>query len=383
MKVRIEIDTRTFVRFWLVVIGFILAGWMIFSAREALFIIGTALFVSLALSHPVRKLANLLPGKSRVGGTALAFVSLVLVLGAVVWFVIPPVVQQSAKFAESLPALSDQVSKQWVGLAEFIDRNGFRPQVDETLENIKQQSSTWAADIGKNIISGVGSFASFIVALFLVLVLAFLMLIEGPSWMDRIWKIYSDKSKMRHHKSLVEKVYGVVTGYISGQLTVSGIGALMAGLCVFILSLISPNIDGNLAMPTILITFVLTLIPMFGSTVAGVLVGLLLLLNDPVFGIVYGIYFIVYQQIENNFISPAIQAKKVELSALVILISVTIGIYVAGLVGGVIAIPIAGTIKVFIDDYLERRQVVKKDDDKPVAKLVKKLTAAAKSDKTA
>ena len=136
-------------------------------------------------------------------------------------------------------------------------------------------------------------------------------------------------------------------------------------------------------MPTILITFVLTLIPMFGSTVAGVLVGLLLLLNDPVFGIVYGIYFIVYQQIENSFISPAIQAKKVELSALVILISVTIGIYVAGLVGGVIAIPIAGTIKVFIDDYLERRQVVKKDDDKPVAKLVKKLTAAAKSDKTA
>ena len=181
MKVRIEIDTKTFVRFWLVVIGFILAGWMIFSARQALFIIGTALFIALALSHPVRKLASFLPGKSRVGGTALAFVSLVLVLGAVVWFVIPPVVQQSAKFAESLPALSDQVSKQWVGLAEFIDQNGFRPQVDETLENIKQQSSTWAADIGKNIISGVGSFASFIVALFLVLVLAFLMLIEGPS----------------------------------------------------------------------------------------------------------------------------------------------------------------------------------------------------------
>ena len=66
-----------------------------------------------------------------------------------------------------------------------------------------------------------------------------------------------------------------------------------------------------------------------------------------------------------------------------ILISVTIGIYVAGLVGGVIAIPIAGTIKVLIDDYLERRQVVKKDDDRPVAKLVKKLTAAAKSDKIA
>lgn len=378
MKVRIEIDTKTFVRFWLVVIGFILAGLMIYKASEALFIVGVALFLALALSRPVKKLAGLLPGKSRVGGTALAFVSLILVLGAVIWFVIPPVVQQSAKFAESLPALSDQVSKQWVGLGEFIDRNGLRGQVDESLESIKKESSAWAASIGKNVISGVGSFASFLVAMFLVIVLSFLMLVEGPSWMEKLWKLYPNKSRMKHHKSLVEKVYGVVTGYIGGQLTVSGIGALMAGLCVFVISLISPNVDGSLAMPTILITFVLALIPMFGATVAGVLISLLLLLNDPVAGIVYAIYFIVYQQIENNFISPAIQAKKVELSALVILIAVTIGIYVAGLVGGVIAIPIAGTVKVFVDDYLERRQIPKKDDSKPVTKFVKRISQLEK-----
>jgi predicted PurR-regulated permease PerM len=143
---------------------------------------------------------------------------------------------------------------------------------------------------------------------------------------------------------------------------------------VFILSLIFPAIDGNLAMPTILLTFVLTLIPMFGATLAGVLITLLLLLNDPTAGIIYGIFFVVYQQIENNFISPVVQAKKVELSALAVLVSVTIGIYVGGLIGGVIAIPIAGTVKVFADDYLSRKRSTQAADDKPIAKFVKKVT---------
>ena len=374
MKVRIEIDTKTFVRFWLVVIGFGLAGLMIYQAREALIILGTALFLAMALSYPVKKIAHILPGKSRVGGTALAFTPLIVVLSAVVWFVVPPIVQQSAKFAETLPALGEQVNTQWVGIGDFIDQNGLREQVNETLENVKHESSSWAADAGKNVLSGVGSFASFLVAALLVIVLTFLMLIEGPTWMDRLWGLYSDKSRMRHHKSLVDKTYNVVTGYINGQLTISGIGSLVAGACVFILSLIFPAIDGNLAMPTILLTFVLTLIPMFGATLAGVLITLLLLLNDPTAGIIYGIFFVVYQQIENNFISPVVQAKKVELSALAVLVSVTIGIYVGGLIGGVIAIPVAGTVKVFVDDYLSRKRKTQVADDTPIAKFVKKVT---------
>ena len=72
-------------------------------------------------------------------------------------------------------------------------------------------------------------------------------------------------------------------------------------------------------MPTILIVFVLSLIPMFGATIAGVLVTLLLAFNNVPAGIAYAVFFVVYQQIENNFISPAIQSKKVELSALMVL----------------------------------------------------------------
>ena len=373
MKVRIEIDTKTFVRFWLVVIGFGLAGLAIYSAKDALILLGVSLFLALALNRPVAAIARKLPGKSRLGGTALAYVTLILLLGCVVWFVVPPIVQQSAKFVESMPSLIDQAGSQWHGVNNFIDKNNLRQQVDAMLENLKQQSSAWAASVGTNILSSVGSLASFLTSLFLVLVMSFLMLLEGPTWVRRLWGLYNDQEKMERHKKLVGRMYNVVTGYVSGQLTVSGIDAVLSGFVVFVLSLTFPVVNSNLAMLTVMATFILTLIPMFGATIAGALISLLLLFNDVTAGIIYAIYFVVYQQIENNFVSPSIQSKKVELSALTVLVAVTIGLYVGGLLGGLVAIPAAGAAKVLLENYLEQAKTNRVESEKPLSKLVKKL----------
>ncbi|MDO4712667.1 MAG: AI-2E family transporter [Candidatus Saccharibacteria bacterium] len=377
MKVRIEIDTKTFVRFWLVVIGFGLAGLTIYAAREALMILGAALFLALALSYPVKKLVELFPGKSRLAGTAAAFGSLVLILGAVIWFVVPPLVQQSAKFADNLPAMVDQISNQWHGFNDFVESNNLRPQLDATIANIKAQASGWAASVGSGLLSSLGSLAAFLASLFLVIVLSFLMLLEGPEWMARLWGLYRDQQKMARHKELIDRMYSVVTGYVNGQLTVSGIGALMAGGCVFVLSFFFPVLEANLAMPTILIVFILSLIPMFGATLAGIMVTLLLAISSWSAGLVYAIFFIIYQQIENNFISPVIQSKRVELSALAVLTAVTVGLYVGGLAGGVIAIPVAGSLKVLLEYYLAQKEVERQDNDKPLKKMIRKLKADA------
>jgi putative uncharacterized protein (fragment) len=374
MKVRIEIDTKTFVRFWLVVIGFGLAGLMIYSARDALMVLGTALFLALALNAPVRKLASWLPGKSRLGGTALAFMLLIIILTSVIWFVVPPLVQQSAKFAETLPGLVNGVNEQWHGLRNFIEQNGLQSQIDSLMNNVREQASGWAASFGANILGSIGSLASFLASAFLVLVLTFLMLLEGQEWMERLWRLYRDEQRRDHHKMLVGKIYNVVTGYIVGQLTVSGIGSLCAGAFVFGMSWFIPEIAANLAMPTILLVFLLSLIPMFGATIAGVVVGLMLMLNSVSAGVIYLIYFVIYQQIENNFIAPVIQGKKVELSALAILVAVTVGLYVGGLVGGVVAIPIAGSLKVLMDDYLaHNREPQAPPRRSPLKKALKKV----------
>lgn len=377
MKVRIEIDTHTFVRFWLVLAGLVLAAFAIFSARTALVIIGAALFLAVALHNPVTKLVKYLPGKSRIVSTAVSFTAIVVFLAGFIGLVVPPVIEQTAKVADSVPYLVDTAKGQW-GLADdIIDRYNLQPQVDRAVESINQNASSWATNAGKTLISSVSSLFNFFAALLLTLVLAFLMLVEGPNWLRRLWGVYKDEERMKYHQKLLHRMHLVVAGYVTGQLAVSGIGALTAGLVVFALHFIFPSIPMNLALPTLAIAFVFSLIPMFGATIAGILITILLAFNDVTAAIVFVAFFIIYQQIENNFISPTIQSKTVELSALAVLVAVTIGLYVFGLAGGIISIPIAGFVKVFVEDHFERAKASRKKSQKPLHKFVKKIQEEA------
>lgn len=376
MKVKIEIETKTFVRFLLVVVGFLAAIQALISAKQALIVLGISFFLAVALNGPVNRLASMLPGKSRAGGTALAYVIVMLFIGAFLFLVVPPVVEQSAKVAASIPSFVDQVQTQGHGLYNVARHYGLEEQLNAGFESIKENASGWAtglaANVGNYVVSSVGSLFGFLVAAFLVVVLTFLMLVEAPRWLETLWGVYDNDERMKHHRSLLHKMHEVVSGFITGQLVVAGLGGFFAGMTVFIISFIF-MVPHNLALPTAAIVFILCLIPMFGATIAGVLVSLLLAFNDVTAGIVFAVYFVIYQQIENNFISPTVQSRTVELSPLAILASVTIGLYVFGVAGGIISIPIAGSIKVLMEDYLAHAKKHRKESKNPINKLVKKL----------
>ena len=105
MKVRIEIDTKTLVRFWLVVIGFILLGFAIWQAKDAIILLVISAFLALALNAPVSRIAKILPGsnKNRVGATAVAYLLMIIVLAAITSFIVPTVIDKtnSRKFFTS------------------------------------------------------------------------------------------------------------------------------------------------------------------------------------------------------------------------------------------------------------------------------------------
>ena len=372
MKVSIDSSTHTFVRFWLVPVGLLVAGMAVYSARTALIILGTALFLALALNAPVTRLARVLPGNSRSLSTAIAYIVVVALIGAFAFLAVPPIIEQTAKFIQTVPQLVESARDQWHGLNGLIERYSLQGQVDQATTSIQQSATGWASSFGGNVVSGIGSLFGFITAMILVLVLSFLMLIEGPGLMRKAWSLYTDPERRDLHHSVVNRMHAVVSGYVTGQLTVSGLGALGAGLMVFMLSLFF-DIPSNLAVPAAAITFILSLIPMFGATIGGLLIAGLLAFNDVPAAIVYVVFFVVYQQLENNYISPTIQSKRLELSALTILASVTIGLYLFGVAGGIISIPIAGCLKVLLDTYLESARLKRKKASSPIAKLTKSI----------
>lgn len=378
MKVKIDIDTRTFVRFGLVALAFVVGIAALYHVRGALITIGIALFLALALNPPVSWIAKHLPGKSdrRVGATALAYLIVILLLGGLIVTVVPPVIEQSSKFADTVPGLIDEASQQRDVFNDFIHRYGLEDPVNRAIENAKVQAEAAAANIGNVLVGGVGALFSGAANLVFILVLAFLMLIEGPGWLEKAWNLYEDPTKLERHRNLVHKMYRVVTGYVNGQITIAAIASVCTLVTTLILSAIFP-LPANLALPLATIIFLTGMIPMIGATLGAVLVSLVLLLNSVGAALVFVIYFIVYQQIENNFIAPTIQSKRVELSALSVLAAILIGISLFGLLGGLISIPIAGCLRVLVVDYLQHAREIRKQQTlkHPVKKLVNKLAS--------
>lgn len=347
---RIQIDTKTFIRFWLVIIGFAAAGYLLVKASFGLMIIGAALFFALAISPLIKRLASIFPSKSRNFAIALAYIIVVGFIIAFVAIVFPTIINESIRFLGNLPSIIGNATDDVSFINKFGNSIGVENLQAQIMQAVSSFSNTYMKDLGGILTNSITSISNGIAVLILSLVLAFFMLTEGPSIIKQFWNNFHPTDNVKRTKAVVHKLAETVSQYVSSAVTVGLINACATAVSVFIICLIF-GIAPGFAFPFGLITGVFSLIPMFGSFIGGAIVSLLLGFNAFGAGIAFLIYTIVYLQIESNVISPKIQGKGMKLPALVILSAVTIGVYTFGLVGAIISIPIAGCIKILIEEY--------------------------------
>ena len=171
--------------------------------------------------------------------------------------------------------------------------------------------------------------------------------------MDTVWRSLgsgNDKKPVKVAQNVITKMANVISTYVSRQVIVAVIDGCASMTIVFILSLIL-GFSSSLAIPMGMITMLFYLIPMFGQFIGGTLVTVLLFFSNPIAALVFAIIYIIYAQIENNIIAPKIQGDALNLQPVMILSAIVIGMYMFGLLGAIIAIPIAGCIRVLIDEY--------------------------------
>ena len=137
---------------------------------------------------------------------------------------------------------------------------------------------------------------------------------------------------------------------------VAVIDGMTTTLVVLILSMVF-GFSAGLAIPMGLISMGLYLIPLFGPIIASIVISAILAFNMPLAGLCFLVFYIIYQQVENNIIAPKIQGRGLAMSPLIILVSITIGMYAFGLLGTIIAIPVAGCIKVLFDEYPQIKKI--------------------------
>ena len=135
---KVTVDTKTFIRFWLVILGFAIAGILIAKAATGLLIIGAALFFALAINPLVRKLADLIPGDGIKLPIAIAYILVVGFLSAFLAIVVPTVINETVNFARNLPETIDNVSQSFSWLNDFGQSIGYKHS--EVLSHYRQRS---------------------------------------------------------------------------------------------------------------------------------------------------------------------------------------------------------------------------------------------------
>jgi predicted PurR-regulated permease PerM len=192
------------------------------------------------------------------------------------------------------------------------------------------------------------SIISIIAATVTIVFLTFFMLLEGESWMNRIYSLFPQRSQERWRR-VGHDIYRTVGGYVTGNILIS----LIAGASVTVVLLIM-GVPYAVALG-LLVAF-LDLIPLAGATIAGIIVGVVAFVHSIPAGVVVVVFFVVYQQVENHFLQPVIYGRTVQLSPLAVIVSVLVGAELAGVLGALAAIPVAGALQVILRDQLAQRR---------------------------
>lgn len=345
----VSITTHTIARTILLVVFTVLAFAAVRRSLHTLTLIGVAVFLSLALNAPVHWLASKLPGKrkgSRSLATAISIGVVLLLLGGFLAAIVPPLAKQTTTFVQHVPQLISDTRNGTGPVGTFVVDHNLQSQVDK----LSSQLSARIDNLGGSALSTVSKFGSSLFAVLTVIVLTVMMLVEGPKWRALFEDLIPSK-RHDHIKTLAHDMNRVIQGYVNGQVLLAAIAALLIVPMLFAM-----NVSYPLAL--MVVVFICGLIPMVGHTIGAIIVTSVALFTSVSSAVVILAYYILYQQIENYVVQPRIQANSTNMSPLLVFIAVIIGVNFGGLLGGLVAIPVAGCLRILVLDYLNQRNIL-------------------------
>jgi predicted PurR-regulated permease PerM len=347
-KVTVSISNKTIVRSILWVAAAVLLFHSIGRISHVLTLIFMSFFLALALNPAVAWMSHRLKIESRVRASAAAYLTIVILIGGFFALITPPLVHQTRDFINDAPAIAANFQTQDSGPARLARRYS----VDSRLSDAAHDFASHYSNFGSTVLDTTKRVGGVIVSTLAVIVMTFMMLVEGPRWFELSLGALP-KSKRPRHRMLAIKMYQVVSGFVLAQVILAAIAASFCLIALLVASnLLNVSINA-VALAGIVALF--GLIPMIGNPLSSVIIILVCLLNSVNLAIVMLIYFLVYYQIESLTIQPYVQARKNELTPLLVFISALIGISLGGIIGALAAIPVAGCIKILLEDRFQER----------------------------
>ncbi|MGH9123194.1 MAG: AI-2E family transporter [Acidimicrobiales bacterium] len=325
-----------------VVVGALAAVELVFALSQLIELLLIAGFLAVVLSPAVAGLVKL--GMRRGLATAVVFLLGMAAFGGLGYLFIHPLYRQATHLANDLPGTLARVQAGKGRIGKIVaryhlqnDAAKYAPKVQSYLSHLGGP----ALSAAKTVLTGLGS-------LVVLLIMTFLILLEGPSAVRALLRLMPPRHgrRVRH---IMDDIARSVTGYVLGNFATSVIAGVVCGTTLILLHVPFAVVFGVwVAM--------VDLLPLVGGLLAGVPTVAFAFLYSPTAGIITLIVFLVYQQVENHLLNPVIMSRTVKLNPLWVLLSVLAGAELAGIVGALLAIPAAGTIHVIARDVWDERR---------------------------
>lgn len=325
-----------------VVVGVAAAIGFVVIAQAGLTLIAIALFFALALDPAVHFFQQRGMGRGLAVGTVYVLALLVLALLGLVF--IPPLVDQITKFVDALPGLVADLTKGH-GPLGFLERD--YQVVERVRDATNGQSVEKLTGGAAPVLDVVKGAATTVIGVAIIAFLTLFMLMEGPEWRTRLVDLIPDKNRPVMER-IGSGIYSSVSGFVIGNLLAS----FLAGVVVTTILLI---VGVPFAFPLGLFVFIIELVPYLGPLVATVLLTAVALTEGVVPGVVVLALLLLYHLIEGHTLRPMIYGRALKLSPLAVLIAILLGAEIAGILGALAAIPVAGSIQVVIGELLRER----------------------------
>jgi predicted PurR-regulated permease PerM len=278
---------------------------------------------------------------------AIVYLGLLAVPLLLIALIVPPMVTEANKFADNVPRYSRDVTrfvKDNERLRELNEDYDITTQLEKEAGKLPGRLGGAAGtlrDVGFGIVSSA-------FALITILVLTAFLLGSGRAWVDAIIRTRPPGQRQRLRRSL-DRMAEAVAGYVAGALTI----ALIAGVLTYIVLLI---LGVPFRGPLAVIAGLFSLIPLVGATIAAVLIGIFTVFVDfPTTTIIWTLWAVGYQQLENHLIQPQIQKRTVKVHPFITIVAVLFGATLIGVIGALVAIPVAASIQILLREYVDFR----------------------------
>jgi predicted PurR-regulated permease PerM len=322
--------------------------YIIYLLRTPLTWLFIAAFLAIALSAPVAFLSRWM---KRGFAIAIVYLGVLLFPLVLAGLFIPPLVTQGNNLAHNLPHYAQD-------LQDTVNDNRTLRKLERDYnftEKIKEEAKKLPARLGDaaTVLSDIGiGLVSRLFAVVNILILSAFMLGGGASWVEAFVR-RQPPERGEAVRRLADRTRDAVSAYVAGALA----QATIAGITAFIVLTI---LGVPFATALAALIFVLDLIPLVGATIGAIVVGVVTVFNDfPTDTIIWVIFSIVYQQVENNVIQPRIQSRAVDVHPFVVLLSVLCGATLFGVLGALLAIPLAATLQIAAREYLRYREAIR------------------------